>query len=182
MPQPLSDKISIKRVVLALLALTCLLLSETDAAANPFSFGLRGGRTRITDSANQHFRDSTTLGAMLGLDLLQAEYFTTGLQFEYTKTLINDTVTDSSSATTLKYEEEIKAGFLVIRIGGNVYLKALAGAANRRLTTDDELISDTTRGSYGGAIGFELLSGGSIELEYIEYDTDVTMVTFGFIF
>ena len=182
MYRPSRNKSPLNCVIFALTLIAGLLITETAAIANPFSFGLRGGRTRITDSANQHFRDSTTLGAMLGLDLISFEYFTTGLQFDYTRTIINDTVTDSISSTTLEYEEEIKAGFLVIRIGGEVYLKALAGAANRRLTTEDELISDTTRGSYGGAIGFQLVSGSSIEIEYIEYDTDVTVVTFGFVF
>lgn len=154
----------------------------SDAAERPVKVGISGGQTRVKNNNTQQYQDAIHIGVTVGAQVVDTPSATAGVEAKYSKTTAKENVTDTNTATTSQYEEETKGLYLTVRNKGSVYLKGKIGAANRTVTTDNAVLVDTTKASAGIGLGIVTAKGSIMELEYTQYDRDVSVVSVGYLF
>jgi len=172
-------------IIYASLLLFILFTGFTEAEAREkdeaYYYGISGGQTRVKNTTTQQYQDATSFGVKFGLRIYSSESVWTGTELRHTKTTAKEETTESGTNKTSSYEVETTGLYLTGRTRGNAYFKAKLGAARQIITVNDDVIQDSTRGSYGVGAGIRQ-GGATLEIEYTQYGDDVTVVSIGYVF
>ena len=166
---------------LTLIVLT-LFSIRVDAADRPIRIGVSGGQTRIENEATQQYQDATQVGVVVGVDLFKARGTILGAEIKYDQTTTKKDVTDTGTMTTSNYEAEQTGLFITGRTAGAFYGKLKLGAINRKVTVNDLITTDETKGAAGIGIGLDTGTGGVMELEYTAYSNNMTIFSINYLY
>lgn len=164
------------------LVVLTLLSMRIDAAERPVRIGVSGGQTRIENEATQQYQDATQVGVVVSLDLVKTRGTILGAELRYDQTTTKKDVTETGAMTTSEYEAEQTGLFVTGRTDSAFYAKAKLGAINRKVTVNDLVTSDETKGAAGIGIGLDTGSGGVMEIEYTIYSNNVTIVSISYLY
>ena len=164
------------------LVVLTLLSIRIEAAERPVRIGVSGGETRIKNEATQEYENATQVGVVVGVDLVKTRGTVLGAEVRYDQTTTKKDVTDTATTTTSQYESEQTGLFVTGRTDGAFYAKAKLGAINRKVTVNDLVTKDETKGAAGIGIGLDTGTGGVMELEYTAYSNNITIFSINYLY
>lgn len=169
-----------KNLVIVFLSLTFLIPAASHAARdygrNPIDFGggvylvLKYGEITIAEDVPEDGSDIRNLGFAFGKQVNDV----LALEFEYTTTVSED---DDYGGTGSSASVETVGFFVVARTPGDLYAKGRLGYTRAAQEFDDNAFVDWggEENVYGMAagvsVGYKIMKGGAIELEYMLYPT-----------